>query len=67
MRESERQRVLDLLQRLQKLEADDPAPEEQAIHQVATKAIIDEISVLVRRDWLAVYRNGNSIDVVSLT
>ena len=67
MRDIERQRVLDLLQRLQRLEDHDPAPEEQAIQQVASQAIIDEISVLVRRDWLAVYRNGDSIDVVCLT
>ena len=64
MRETEQQRVLD---RLQRLEANDPAPEEKAIHAVATQAIVDEISRLVRQDWLAVYRNGNSLDVVSLT
>lgn len=66
MRETDKQKVLDLLRRLERLEATRPVPEEEAIQQVAQQALVDEISRLVRRDWLAVYRNGNTLDVVSL-
>ena len=54
------------MMRLKILEAERPPPEEIAIRQVAHQAIVDEISRLVRRDWLSVYRNGDSLDVVSL-
>jgi hypothetical protein len=64
--EIEKQRVLDLLTRLKILEAERPPPEEIAIRQIAHQAIVDEISRLVRRDWLSVYRNGDTLDVVSL-
>ncbi len=66
MRETDKNRVMDLLRRLERLEATRPAPEEEAIQLVAQRAIVDEISRLVRRDWLAVYRNGDTLDVVSL-
>ncbi len=66
MHDTDRQRVLDLLSRLKRLETAVPAPEEEAIHQVARQAIVDEISRLVHADSLAVYRNGDGIDVVSL-
>ncbi len=66
MTETEKNRVLDLLRRLEILEAEQPPPEERAIREVAQDAIVDEISRLVRRDWLSVYRNGGTIDVVSL-
>ncbi len=66
MSEIEKQRVLDLLMRLKILEAERPPPEETAIRQVAQQAIVDEISRLVRKDWLSVYRNGDTLDVVSL-
>jgi hypothetical protein len=52
--------------RLKILEAERPPPEETAIRQVAQQAIVDEISRLVRKDWLSVYRNGDTLDVVSL-
>ncbi|MEE2886459.1 MAG: hypothetical protein VX951_03405 [Planctomycetota bacterium] len=67
MRESDRQRVLDLLQQLQGLETTEPASGEQAIHELTTRALADEISRLIRQDWLSVYRNGDSLDVVCLT
>ena len=67
MRESNRQRVLDLLHQLQGLGATEPAPSEQAIHDVAARALVDEISQLIRQDWLSVYRNGDSLDAVCLT
>ena len=57
---------MDLLGRLETLDSEHPAPEEESIHCVAKRAIIDEISHLVREDWLAVYRNGDLLDVVSL-
>lgn len=66
MRETEKEQVLELLRRLERLEETRPAPEEEAIQLVAQQALIDEISCLVRRDWLAVYRNGDTLDVVSL-
>ncbi len=66
MTEIEKKLVLDLLRRLEILEAAQPPPEELAISQVAQQAIVEEISRLVRRDWLSVYRNGDTIDVVSL-
>ena len=66
MKEPDRQRLLDLMSHLEQLEANEPAPGEEAIHQVAQQAIVDEISRIVRRDWLAVYRKGNSIDAISL-
>ncbi len=65
MTEIEKKLVLDLLRRLEILEAAQPPPEELAISQVAQRAIVEEISWLVRRDWLSVYRNGGTIDVVS--
>ncbi len=67
MRDNDRQRVLDLMGHLERLEADEPTPGEESVHQIAQRAIIDEISRLVRRDWLAVYRKGDSIDVISMT
>ena len=67
MSESEKKRILDLLARLEQLEATPPPVEERSIRQVAEQAIVDEISRLIRRDWLAVYRNGSTLDVVSLT
>ena len=66
MTEIEKKQVLDLLARLEILEAEQSPPEELAIRQVAQRAIVEEISRLVRRDWLSVYRNGSTIDVVSL-
>ena len=66
MTEIDKKRVLDLLRRLEALEAEQSPPEELAIRQVARHAIEEEISKLVRRDWLSVYRNGGTIDVVSL-
>ena len=67
MSDSEKKRILDLLLRLEQLEATPPRVEEKSIRQVAELAIVDEISRLIRQDWLAVYRNGASLDVVSLT
>ena len=66
MTEIEKKQVLDLLRRLEILEAEQPPPEELAISQVAQRAILEEISRVLRRDWLSVYRNGGTIDVVSL-
>ena len=66
MTEIEKKQVFDLLRRLEILEAEQPPPEKLAISQVAQQAILEEISRLVRRDWLSVYRNGSTIDVVSL-
>jgi hypothetical protein len=54
------------MRRLEQLQAAPPAPETRAIHLVAQQAILDEISQVMRRDWLAVYRNGDSFSVVSL-
>ncbi len=65
MKEVDQKRVQDLLQRLERLETRSPAPEETAIQAVAQQAIVDEIRRLVRQDWLAVYRNGGNLDVVS--
>ena len=65
MKEVDRKRVQDLLQRLERLETKCPAPEETAIHAVAQQAIVDEIGKLVRQDWLSVYRSGGNLDVVS--
>jgi len=67
MSECEKKRILDLLSRLEQLEASPPPAEELSIRQLAEQAIVDEISRLIRRDWLAVYRNGSTLDVVSLT
>ncbi len=66
MRETDKSRVMDLLSRLEKLDSQTPAPEEEPVHTVAKRAIMDEISQLVQRDWLAVYRNGDLLDAVSL-
>ena len=66
MSETDKKRVIDLLRRLETLQAARPAPGEEAIREVAQQAIVDEISQLVRRDWLSVYRNGDTLDVVSL-
>jgi hypothetical protein len=57
----DKQRVLDLLRRLEFLD-----DEELAIRQAAHEAIVAEISRLVRNAQLSVYRNGDTIDVVSL-
>ena len=65
MKEVDKKRVQDLLRRLERLETQRPTPEESAIHAVAQQAIVDEISKLVRQDWLSVYRNGGTLDAVS--
>jgi len=66
VKEADKNRVQDLLCKLERLETQRPAPEETAIHAVAQQAIVEEISQLVRQDWLAVYRNGGTLDAVSL-
>jgi nitrogen-specific signal transduction histidine kinase len=65
MKEVDKKRVQDLLQRLERLETQRPTPEKSAIHAVAQQAIVEEISKLVRQDWLAVYRSGGTLDAVS--
>ena len=65
MKEVDKTRVQDLLRRLERLETQRPAPEETAIQAIAQQAIVEEISKLVRQDWLAVYRSGGNLDVVS--
>jgi hypothetical protein len=67
VRELDKTRVMDLMRHLQRLDQEPPAPEGESIRQVARQAIFDEIGRLVQRDWLAVYRNGDLLDVVSLT
>ncbi len=66
MKEVDKKRVQDLLRRLERLETQCPAPEQSAIHAVAQQAIVEEISKLVRQDWLAVYRSGGTLSAVSL-
>jgi hypothetical protein len=66
MKEVDKKRVQDLLQRLERLETQCPAPEQSAIHAVAQQAIVEEISKLVRQDWLAIYRSGGTLGAVSL-
>ena len=65
MKEVDKTRVQDLLRRLERLETQCPAPEKTAIQAVAQQAIVEEISKLVRQDWLTVYRSGGNLDVVS--
>lgn len=62
----QRDRIHELLRRLEQLESTEPRPEEAAVLEVAKQAIVDELSRVAREDWLAVYRNGNSLDAVSL-
>ncbi len=66
VKEADKNRVQDLLCKLERLETQCPAPEETAIHAVAQQAIVEEISRLVRQDWLSIYRNGSTLDAVSL-
>ena len=66
VKEADKNRVQDLLCKLERLETQRPAPEETAIHAVAQQAIVEEISRLVRQDWLSIYRNGGTLDAVSL-
>ena len=48
------------------LEAKEPTPAEAAIVAVARSAIIDEMTRLLREDWLAVYRSGKTLNAISL-
>ena len=66
MRPSDKERILELLQRLEHLEARQPRPEEAPIVAVARNAIVDEMTTIWRQDWLAVYRKGDSLDAVSM-
>ena len=67
MRQTDAERVQELLRRLERLESRRPAPEEATIHAIAQEAIVEEISRLVRTNGLAVYRSGGTLGVVSLT
>ena len=66
MRPSDKRKIRELLQRLERLEARQPRPEEAPIVAVARNALVDEMTKLCREDWLAVYRKGNSLDAVSM-
>ncbi len=62
-----RQKISDLLERLETLEAGASAHSDGPIAAVAREAIVDELSRLTRRDWLAVYRTGDTIDAINFT
>ncbi len=65
MSNADKRKVQDLLQRLAQLERLCPAPEEAAILSVARQALEDEIQKLTYGS-LAVYRNGDNLDAISL-
>lgn len=54
----DKQRIVDLLRRLEALESRRPTPEEASILAVAREAIVDELSRLARGDGLQVYRES---------
>ena len=66
MRPGDERRIRELLQRLERLDSRKPAPEEEAIVAVARDAIVEEMTRLLRQDWLAVYRKGGTLDAISL-
>ncbi len=66
MRPSDKSKILELLQRLERLEARQPRPEEASIVAVARNALVDEMTKLCRQDWLAVYRKGDTLDAISM-
>lgn len=66
MRPRDEKRIRELLGRLEQLEAKRPLPEEAAIVAVARNAIVDEMTRVLREDWLAVYRKGDTLDAISL-
>ena len=66
MRPRDERRIRELLQRLECLDSRDPGPEEEAIVAVARNAIVDEMTRVLRQDWLAVYRKGGTLDAISL-
>ena len=66
MRPRDEHRIRELLQRLECLDSRNPGPEEVAIIAVARNAIVDEMTRVLRQDWLAVYRKGGTLDAISL-
>ena len=66
--------IRELLDRLERLETEMASSNElsprdvlcRPIRAVARDAIVDELSRLVREDWLSVYRRGDTIDAISL-
>ena len=59
-----KQKIDELLRRLEALESSQPAPEVASIVEIAGAAIVDELSRLSHEDWLAVYRRGDNLDAI---
>jgi hypothetical protein len=64
MNPRDKQRIIELLRRLEAIEARVPAPEEASIVAIARNAIVDELSRLARGDGLQVYREKGRLGML---
>ncbi len=67
MSPKDRERLLALEARLQRLEHDSPAPHARSIWTIAREALIDEIARLTRGQWLHAIRPTGNLGTLPIT